>query len=118
MVIGAFGLPKIGDALSVNVRKVIVFFVISVCFCGVSAKTGVVSLLIMLTINTPQNIHATAIPAPIASDGKWILLVDSNYFCCTCMSDKVSFDVCFVRFFFEHPDYSWSFLSIIQKKTW
>ena len=90
MVIGAFGLPKIGDALSVNTESDCIF-VISVCFCGVSAKTGVVSLLIMLTINTPQNIHATAIPAPIASDGKWILLVDLTTFV-VCMSDKVSFD--------------------------
>jgi hypothetical protein len=69
MVIGAFGLPKIGDALSVNIESDC-FFAISVCFCGVSSKTGVVSLLIMLTINTPQNMHATAIPAPITSDGQ------------------------------------------------
>jgi hypothetical protein len=35
--------------------------------------------------------QATAIPAPIASDGKWILLVDLTTFV-VCMSDKVSFD--------------------------
>ena len=86
--------PKIGDALFVNEENV-GFFTEPISFIVISSKICVDSVSIMFTINTPKNIQAIAITAPIPSDGQWIVNLDDL----SVIFDKDSIELVFLSSF-------------------